>query len=192
MPQHQAKRPIRATSCNRLQNPGEGLRKGEACCLDRDDVDLATGILTIQAGKLGKAREVPLHPTTSSALAAYARKRDELCPQVDTPAFFINTQGRRLNADHVSETFGQLRQAAGIRPIPGGRNPRTHDLRHTFCVNTMLAWYRSNVDVHAQLPLLSTYLGHVDPISTYWYLQAAPELLALAADRLARHLDCES
>lgn len=52
----------------------------------------------------------------------------------------------------------------------------------------MLDWYRAGLDVHARLPLLSTYLGHVDPVSTYWYLQAAPELLTLAADRLDHYL----
>jgi integrase len=166
-----------------------GLRTGEACQLDRDDVDLAAGVLTIRAGKLNKAREVPLHPSTSQALQSYGRRRDELRPNLATPAFFVNTAGRRLEARRVPETFAQLRAATGIRPAPGGRAPRVHDLRHTFSVTTILGWYRSNMDVHAQLPLLSTYLGHVDPVSTYWYLQAAPELMALAAQRLGRYLD---
>ena len=48
----------------------------------------------------------------------------------------------------------------------------------------MLDWYRDGADVQARLPLLSTWLGHVDPKSTYWYLHAIPELLALAAGRL--------
>jgi integrase len=86
------------------------------------------------------------------------------------------------------EIFAQLCRAAGIGAFPGGRNPRVHDLRHSFTVATMLDWYRAGLDVHARLPLLSTYLGHVDPVSTYWYLQAAPELLALAASRLDNHL----
>jgi len=166
-----------------------GLRTGEACQLDNDDVDLAAGVLTIRAGKLNKAREVPLHPTTSQALDTYRRRRDQLRPGPATPAFFVNTAGRRLNAHHVPVTFARLHTAAGIQPVPGGRAPRVHDLRHTFCLTTMLGWYRSNVDVRAQLPLLSTYLGHVDPISTYWYLQAAPELMTLAAQRLDRYLD---
>ena len=166
-----------------------GLRTGEACQLDCDDVDLAAGVLTIRAGKLNKAREVPLHSTTSHALDAYHRRRDQLLPRPHTPALFVNTAGRRLNAHAVPETFARLRTAAGIQPVPGGRAPRVHDLRHTFCLTTMLGWYRSNMDVHAHLPLLSTYLGHVDPISTYWYLQAAPELMTLAAQRLSRYLD---
>ncbi|MFI5800481.1 tyrosine-type recombinase/integrase [Streptomyces sp. NPDC051677] len=161
-----------------------GMRVGEACRLDRTDIDWDAGVLTIRAGKLGKAREVPVHPSTARALHAYDERRDQLQPVTRTPAFFVNTHGSRLDAHHVSETFAQLRDAAGIRPATGGRKPRIHDLRHTFCLATMLDWYRAGADIQAQLPLLSTYLGHVDPVSTYWYLQAAPELLTLAAGRL--------
>ena len=62
--------------------------------------------------------------------------------------------------------------------------PRLHDLRHRFAVNTLIDWYRQGVDEQARLPVLSTYLGHVEPADTYWYLTAAPELLELAARRL--------
>jgi Phage integrase, N-terminal SAM-like domain len=62
-------------------------------------------------------------------------------------------------------------------------------LRHTFAVNTLLGWYRAGDDVAARLPSLSTYLGHVDPAATYWYLWAVPELLGLAAERLERKAD---
>ena len=59
-----------------------------------------------------------------------------------------------------------------------------------FAVNTLLDAYRDDVGdgehVQARIALLCTYLGHVNPGSTYWYLQAAPELLALAAERLER------
>ena len=150
-----------------------GIRVGEACGLDRADVDLDAGVLTIRAGKLGKTREVPLHPSATQALRAYGERRDQLCRVVSTPGFFVNTRGNRLAARSVPGVFAELREAAGIRPVPGGRNPRMHDLRHSFCVATMLGWYRAGVDVHAHVPLLSTYLGHA-AVSTYWYLQAAP------------------
>ncbi len=68
----------------------------------------------------------------------------------------------------------------------GARRPRLHDLRHSFATTTLLGWYRDDGDVAARLPLLSTYLGHADPKSTYWYLSGSPELLALAAARLER------
>jgi integrase len=57
-------------------------------------------------------------------------------------------------------------------------------LRHTFAVNTLVRWHRDGDDVGARLPVLSTWLGHVDPKSTYWYLTASPELMAIAAERL--------
>ena len=82
----------------------------------------------------------------------------------------------------VAQTYPRLINNAGIganAPSP----PRLHDLRHTFAIRTLLAWYRAKEDVQAKLPMLSTYLGHREPASTYWYLSAAPELLALAADR---------
>ena len=63
---------------------------------------------------------------------------------------------------------------------------RTHDLRHSFAVNTVADWYRAGVNVAARMPHLSAYLGHADPGGTYWYLAATPELLALAAARLER------
>jgi hypothetical protein len=56
-------------------------------------------------------------------------------------------------------------------------------LRHSFAVRTLLHWYRTEDNVQAKIPSLSTYLGHREPAHTYWYLSAAPELLALAAAR---------
>ena len=121
-----------------------GMRVGEACGLDRSDVDTGTGVVTIRAGKLSKAREVPLHPTASQALLACARQRDQLCPAARTPAFFVNVRGNRLAARRVPETFAQLCRAAGIGAVPGGRNPRAHDLRHSFTVATEIGGVASD------------------------------------------------
>lgn len=74
------------------------------------------------------------------------------------------------------------------RQVSGGGPPphfnTTEDKLHSFAVRTLLGWYRDGVDVAARMPLLSTYLGHVHPANAYWYLSAAPELLALVAARL--------
>jgi len=104
-----------------------GIRVGEACGLDRGDINCDAGILTIRAGKLGKAREVSLHPTTSQALRYYDQRRDQLCPMASTAGFFVNTMGRRQAANKVPEVFARLCQTAGVRPAPGGRRPRAHD-----------------------------------------------------------------
>jgi len=160
-----------------------GLRTGEACRLDRADVDLVDGVLTIRDSKFGKSRQVPLHATTVAALHHYGQWRDELSGAPRTLAFFVSTRGSRLDPN-ISKTFAVLMHAAGITVPAGKRRPRLHDLRHSFTTATLLDWYRDGVDVQARLPQLSTYLGHADPKSTYWYLTASPELLALAAARL--------
>jgi integrase len=161
-----------------------GLRVGEAVGLDRGDVDLDAGLLTVVNGKFGKSRQVPLHPSTVAMLRAYSARRDRLCPIPATRGVFVSTTGTRLLVGGVDRVFTQLLALAGISTPPGRRRPRVHDLRHSFAVATLLGWYRDGVDVAARLPLLSTVLGHVAPASTWWYLHAAPELLALAAQRL--------
>jgi integrase/recombinase XerD len=161
-----------------------GLRVSEAIALDRDDVDLTSGILTIRAAKFGKTRQVPVHPSTMDALATYARRRDQLVLHCPNPAFFVSTTGTRLFYSSFHLVFSQLVREAGIGPRSASCRPRPHDLRHSFAVHTLLGWYRDGLDVAARLPLLSTYLGHVHPGSTYWYLSGAPELFALVAKRL--------
>jgi integrase len=161
-----------------------GLRVGEAIGLDRPDVDTREPRLIIRHAKFNKSREVPLHATTVAALQAYARTRDRLLRRPHSPSFFLSRPGRRLLVQNVWQTFARLRRVAGLPSHP--RAPRLHDLRHSFAVNTLLGWYREGVDVPSRLPLLSTYLGHVRPSMTYWYLTATPELLELAAHRAAR------
>ena len=159
-----------------------GMRPGEACRLGRGDVDLDAGTIVIADSKFGKSRMVFLHPTAVTMLRAYARVRDEAFP--GAAAFLVNSCGRPLRGTYLPHVFAPLAEAAGLQAPPGQRAPRLHDLRHVFAVATLLDWYRDGGDVQARLPVLSTWLGHVDPKSTYWYLQAVPELLALAAGRL--------
>jgi integrase len=160
------------------------MRQGEACRLERDDVDLEAGTLVIRDSKFGKSRQVFLHLTAVAALRAYERARGRTFPGPAAGTFLVNSRGRPLDGPNLPKTFATLVTAAGIQAPPGQRAPRLHDLRHTFTVATMLDWYRDGGNVQARLPLLSTWLGHVDPKSTYWYLQAIPGLLALAAGRL--------
>ena len=161
-----------------------GMRVGETVRLDNDDVDLDEAILTIRNTKFGKSRHVPLHPTTVDALCGYAARRDERRPRPKSPSFFTSSIGTRLLRDNVSTVFPRLVQAAGLVSNHDRRRPRAHDLRHTFAVRCVIGWYRDGLDVHQRLPLLSTYLGHVDPATTYWYLSAVPELVELVAERL--------
>ena len=161
-----------------------GLRVGEAIDLDREDVDLARRLLTVRKTKFNKSRVLPLHPSTSDALATYTQERDRLCPKPMAASFFVSTAGTRLLYPVVRKVFVDLVNELGIQPRSPSCRPRLHGLRHSFVVNTLLGWYRDDVDVAAKLPALAAYLGHSHPASTYWYLQAVPELLTAAAQRL--------
>lgn len=165
-----------------------GMRVGEAIGLDRRDVDLEHGLLVVRQGKFGKSRELPLHPSTTRVLDDYLRLKDRLCPQASTPAVFISTAGTRLLYCNVHWTWQRLTKHAGLTPRSSSCRPRIHDLRHSFAVRSLLDAYASGEDGQRRLTLLSTYLGHVDPAGTYWYLSASPELLALAGQRLEQHL----
>jgi integrase len=118
-------------------------------------------------------------------LAGYARRRARWFPSDSTEAFFVSAAGTRVLYCNFHLGFKELVQGAGITARSRSCRPRPHDLRHTFAVRTLIGWYRDGVvDVEAGLPKLSSYLGHVLPANTYWYLSAAPELLAFAASRL--------
>jgi integrase len=170
--------------------PSTGLRIGEALSLDRDDVDLAEGILFVRRGKFGKSRFIPVHDSTCDALGEYARDRDRLLPHPKSPAFFVGEGGRRPTQGSVRHNFVRISRVVGLRsPTDGnryGHGPRLHDMRHRFAVARLLAWYREGRDVDREMPKLSTYLGHVHVSCTYWYLEAVPELLRLATERLER------
>lgn len=161
-----------------------GMRSGEAIALTRRDVALVDGVITIRDAKFDRQRIVPLHPTTTTALRKYALTRDHLCHEPATDRFFLSTRGGPVSRSALDHAFRALTVQTGIRD--GTSEPRVHDLRHTFAVQTLIDWQRSAVDISTHLPLLSTYLGHVEPKNTYWYLTAVPELMHLAAERLER------
>jgi integrase len=165
-----------------------GMRIGEAIALDRSDFDASVGTLTVRNAKFGKSRELPLHPTTTSALTRYLACRDRPRPVGPTEALLVSTVGTRLFMSDVQACFRTLRARAGILPRSAACRPRLNDLRHSFAVRTLLDAYRTDGDPVPRIAALSTYLGHVNPGKTYWYLQAAPELLELAGGRLERHL----
>ena len=159
-----------------------GMRVSEPVALDRDDIDLARGILIIRRTKFGKSRMLPLHATTVEALRHYHQLRDRVFR--NTQSFFVSERGIRLTVCSVRKTFILLSRQTGLRGPDDSRGPRLHDLRHRFAIETLLSWYRAGIDVERRLPELSAYLGHVHVNDTYWYISAVPELLQLATLRL--------
>jgi integrase len=165
-----------------------GMRHAEALALDRGDVDLDAGILTIRRTKCRKTRLVPLHETTREQLREYARRRDQIHRALKSEAFLVSERGLRLVQASVQHTFVVVSRQIGLRALARshGHGPRLHDLRHRLAVTTLVRWYRAGVDVDARLPILSTYLGHTKVSDTYWYLSAVPELVCLAMARVER------
>jgi integrase len=161
-----------------------GMRVGEAVALQSSDVDLDDGVITIRekVAKLQRARLVPLHATTVQALERYARARARLCPRPRSSVFLLSGAGTALDRSAVSKTLRTITTELGLRTET--IKPRTHDLRHSFAVGTLVGWQRSGVQIDQRISALSTYLGHASPADTYWYLTATPELMGLAAQRL--------
>jgi integrase len=163
-----------------------GLRIGETVRLDKADVDLKTGLLTIRETKFNKNRLVPVHPTTLEALRSYSSVRDVTFHGGDCPAFFINMQWRRFLTHAIQGAFRELTRRIGLRGSKG-KGPSFHDLRHGFAVGRLVAWYKAGDDVQAKLPALATYMGHVHYSSTSYYVTATAELMGLAAARFDTH-----
>ncbi len=166
-----------------------GMRLGEALVLTREDVDLKAGVLTIRGSKFLKSRLVPLHPSTSRALADYAQRRDACLRErwgVRDPNFLLTGRGREFNVSQVHKAFYAISRTVGLRGPGINRGPRLHDMRHRFATETLLRWSRSGMEIDREMPTLSTYLGHSNISDTYWYLSAHPELMRHAALRLER------
>ena len=162
-----------------------GLRLSEACRLTTDDADLVTGILTIRETKFRKSRLVPLHPTTTRALRRYADRRDA-CVAPRSEYFFRTEHSPRLTRTAVEATFRRLRRRLDWTAQGRTRQPRIHDLRHSFVVRRLLRWHREGADVDRKILALATYLGHAKVAHTYWYCTAVPELLASPGQRFER------
>jgi integrase/recombinase XerD len=161
-----------------------GMRVGEVVKVGRDDVDLAAGVICVgeQITKHERARLLPLHSTSVDALRGYARTRDRLCPNPSATTFFVTPDGGVLDRHAVHRAMKKLTIQLGLRTA--AVRPRSHDLRHSFAVRTLLDCQQAGEQVDERIAALSTYLGHVAPSDTYWYLTATPELMEVAAQRL--------
>lgn len=170
-----------------------GMRVSEAIALDDADVDHDEGILSIHQTKFKKSRLVPVHASTSEAVRQYQDGKRRILGNSDCPALFVSEKGTRIGDCSTRYNFAMVSQQIGLREPPGehrhGRGPRLHDMRHRFAVRTLIDWYRAGLDVEREIPKLATYLGHAHVNDTYWYIEAVPELLHLATERLTRRGD---
>lgn len=168
-----------------------GLRISEAISLNGRDVDLDTGIITLHHGKNGNGRILPVTACTKSHLKEYVRQRDRLLGYTPDP-FFVSDAGTRLTDCNARYNFALACQRIGLRAEQRynkhGIGPRIHDLRHTFAVKVIMNWYEEGKHIDREMLKLINYLGHQSVSSTYWYIEAVPALMALAAQRADRDM----
>jgi integrase/recombinase XerD len=150
-----------------------GLRISEALHLRLSDV-WPGGILHIRQTKFGKSRLVPLHPTVQQALDAYlVLRRDVVGPD---DHLFLTARGRGITYPSVNPAFRNILRLANVAP-GRARRPRIHDLRHSFATRVLEQDGAGRETVARRAVALMTYMGHVNPRYTYWYLQATPILM---------------
>lgn len=158
---------------------GLGLRAGEACGLRVGDVDNDRQVIVVRGGKFNKSRLVPHGPRMGELLARHVERRGGHGPD---PLFSFDGH-RPVNSGTPSQVFHRLVGGLAL-PVPDGVSPpRLHSLRHSFAVGCLLRWYREGLDPASRLYRLSTFMGHVSPLSTAVYLRITPQLLAEGAER---------
>jgi integrase/recombinase XerD len=165
-----------------------GLRAGEALRLRRCDVDTHDRLLTIWDTKFFKSRLVPVGTDLCMALSRYAKQRTKLpLAEDERSVFFATRTGQTISLGRLEYAFTRLLRQTRVGQDYAGHRPRLHDLRATFAVHRLLAWYREGADVQVRLPLLSTYLGHLNVSATSTYLTMTAELLTEASQRFERY-----
>lgn len=155
-----------------------GMRISEAFALQVDDVT-PDGLL-VRATKFHKSRLLPLHVTTQRMLDRYLADRSREGGAART--LFVSIAGKRLSYTTVRSVFLRLLDPIGLRGAHAGRDPRIHDLRHTFAVRSLEQCGHDRDAVARHILALSTYLGHTHVANTYWYLQTTPVLMAQIAE----------
>jgi integrase/recombinase XerD len=150
-----------------------GLRISEALRLQFSDIT-PDGLL-IRNTKFRKSRLVPLHDSVVLGLERYLIRRQSLLSV--SKEVFITDEGQKLSYPAVHYTFKKLLKSAKVLSPPGVAQPRLHDFRHRFAVNSLLHSSPGQKTVSQHMLALATYLGHINVYSTFWYLEAAPELL---------------
>jgi len=164
-----------------------GLRRGELLRLSAQDYDASAQTLLIRASKFHKSRLLPLAEDVAAEVTQFLALRAAVQPPLPGSAPLIWNPycgGRAYCGIQLRKNLNVLLSLAGIQK-PDGRRPRIHDFRFSFAVNVLIRWYHDGADVQAKLPFLSTYMGHVSVLSTYYYLRFVEPLRSLASRRFA-------
>ncbi len=166
-----------------------GMRLGEAVHLQLTDIDRRQQCFLVRESK-GKTRILPFLDDLAVELSNYLLARQRVVDDtanVEPKALLLRESGQPFTVKVASEVIRRLLRQEGIKPAKGRVGPRPYEFRHAFAVHRLTAWYHQGLYIHAQLPLLSAYMGHNNVLGTQVYLAATPELMNLASQRFAEH-----
>jgi site-specific recombinase XerD len=167
-----------------------GLRFGEAVRLRLSDIDLVRRTFFIRESK-GRSRIVAFGDDLAEEIKRWLVERDRIVSAhgtEDRGTLLLRRNGQALSIKAAGDAITRLVRNEGLKPARGRVGPRPYDWRHAFAVHRLTDWYQKKVDIHARLPWLSAYMGHVNVLGTEVYLHATPQLLRLASQRFAARL----
>ncbi len=163
-----------------------GLRLNESISIRIKDIDMNECVIYIRDTKFYKSRMVPFNESIKDILDSFmAWRKSERLSQDSEANLFLDIKGNPLKAKTIEGIFRRIINRLGISRSDTKQQPRIHDLRHTFAVNRLTAWYRQGADVQQLLPQLSTYMGHSHLNYTSVYLTMTDCLLGEANKRFA-------
>ena len=161
-----------------------GMRPCEVLSLNCDCVDLEAGIISIHESKYLRSRKIPIHATTVSVLKEYVLQRNKQLDNRQVLAFFVDGRGSRIRIFTLRKNFTKICISIGIRSLESKPVPRLMDFRHAFAIRTLIEWNKNKINIEGVMPLLSRYLGHKNPLSTYWYLTGTQKLFLQIKEKM--------
>lgn len=174
---------IAPTSTSHGYGTGAGL--SEAIQLERSDVDFRRRRISLRSSVSRCAREIPIGSDLYDILLKYHRTHHQK-GALSAPQFFLTKDGSQIKADTASKTFQKVRKKAGVGRYDGARyQPRMQDLRYTFAVHRLTAWFKHGADMGQMIPALSAYMGRHDLGAAERYLRLTPERFRAQLNKLS-------
>ncbi len=151
-----------------------GLRVSEARLLKVKDVDLDSGILTINQSKKDNSRLVPMTDELTRKCQVYSKQVHKYSDM--ERYYFPLIDNSPMSIGNINKNFRKFLFRAGISHGGRGFGPRVHDFRHSFAVHCLKKWSVEGKDLMTYLPILRVYLGHDSFEETAYYLRLTADV----------------
>lgn len=153
---------------------GTGVLLSEALTLRESAVDLRHDVMTVQRDAHARKRTIPIGSDVHKLLTTYLES--PIRRKFKDGNLFLTRKGTPVHIATLNAQFRVIRHNANVVRLDGIRfQPRLHDLRSTFAVHRIAAWYEQGLDAQELLPALGAYLGQLGLISMNRHLSLTPE-----------------